>query len=95
MWPAPLLVFGAATIGLVGWSGDVRTLPAAMMFPLLWARSPSRLIAALVSASYFLAASRGLPEGVSTYYATVPWYGVLLWGAASLVFVATHSILWT
>ncbi|KQU72408.1 conjugal transfer protein TraB [Aminobacter sp. DSM 101952] len=95
MWPAPLLVFGAATIGLVGWSGDVRMLPAAMMFPLLWARSPSRLIAALVSASYFLAASRGLPEGVSTYYATVPWHGVLLWGAASLVFVATHSILWT
>lgn len=70
-------------------------LPAAMLFPALWAFSPSRTVAALVSAGYFLAASRGLPQGVANFYATDLWPGLLLWVAASLTFVVVHAVAWS
>ncbi|BCH19521.1 conjugal transfer protein TraB (plasmid) [Mesorhizobium sp. L-2-11] len=71
------------------------TLPAAMILPLLWAKSPSRLVAAAVSGGYFLAASRGLPQGVATFYATDLWPGLLLWVMASACFITVHALLWT
>lgn len=70
-------------------------LPAAMLFPALWAMSPSRRVAALVSAGYFLAASRGLPQGVANFYSADLWPGFLLWFAASASFVAVHAVAWT
>jgi len=73
----------------------VLALPVAMLFPALWAMSPSRKVAALVSAGYFLAASRGLPQGVANFYSSDLWPGLLLWMAASLSFVAVHAALWT
>ena len=63
-------------------------------FPALWAMSPSRLTAGLVSAGYFLAASRGLPQGVANFYAADLWPGLLLWAAASLSFAGVHAALW-
>lgn len=69
-------------------------LPAAMLFPALWAMSPSRTVAALVSAGYFLAASRGLPQGVANFYSADLWPGLLLWMAASASFVAVHAAAW-
>lgn len=71
------------------------TLPVAMVFPLLWAKSPSRVVAAAVSGGYFLAASRGLPQGVATFYAADLWPGLLLWVMASASFVTVHAVLWT
>lgn len=71
------------------------TLPVAMIFPLLWAKSPSRVVAAAVSGGYFLAASRGLPQGVATFYAADLWPGLLLWVMASACFVTVHAALWT
>ncbi len=70
-------------------------LPVAMLFPALWAMSPSRLVAAMVSAGYFLAASRGLPQGVANFYTVDLWPGLLLWLAASASFVIVHAMLWT
>lgn len=70
-------------------------LPVAMLFPALWAMSPSRMIAVLVSAGYFLAASRGLPQGVANFYSADLWPGFLLWMAASASFVAMHAVAWT
>lgn len=70
-------------------------LPVAMLFPALWAMSASRKIAVLVSAGYFLAASRGLPRGVAKFYSADLWPSFLLWFAASLSFVAVHAALWT
>lgn len=70
-------------------------LPVAMLFPALWAMSPSRMVAALVSACYFLAASRGLPQGVANFYSSDLWPGFLLWIAASASFVAVHAVAWT
>lgn len=90
-----MLVALAALVGAVAWSGDPLTLPLAMMFPAPWALARSRIVAALVSAAYFLAASRGLPQGVANFYGTDLWPGLLLWLAASLSFVAVHTILWT
>lgn len=69
-------------------------LPVAVLFPALWAMSSSRLTAVLVSAGYFLAASRGLPQGVANFYAADLWPGLLLWTAASLSFVSVHAVLW-
>ncbi|MEI4482688.1 MULTISPECIES: conjugal transfer protein TraB [unclassified Phyllobacterium] len=83
------------TIGTGGWSGYVLALPAVLLFPALWAHARSRWIAALVSAGYFLAATRGLPQGVANFYATDLWPGFLLWIGASLSFVAVHAALWT
>jgi hypothetical protein len=71
------------------------TLPVAMLFPLLWAKSPSRVVAVAVSAGYFLAASRGLPLGVANFYAADLWPGLMLWVMASASFTLVHAILWT
>ncbi len=70
-------------------------LPVAMIFPLLWALALSRTIAALVAAGYFLAASRGLPQGVANFYAADLWPGMLLWVMASLSFVIVNAVFWT
>ncbi|AVC52607.1 carbon-nitrogen hydrolase family protein (plasmid) [Rhizobium leguminosarum bv. viciae] len=90
-----LLIFASPAIGLVGWSGHVALLPVALGFPLLWSISRTRLVAALVSAGYFLAASRGLPQGVAAFYTSDIWPGLLLWLCASLSFVTVHTVLWT
>ncbi|WHO77310.1 conjugal transfer protein TraB [Rhizobium sp. BT03] len=92
---AALLIALAIIIGAVGWSGFVLALPVAMLFPMPWASSPSRLVAALVSAGYFLAASRGLPQGVANFYAADLWPGLLLWLAASASFVLVNAVAWT
>jgi hypothetical protein len=89
-----LLVIASIACGWIGWSGEVLVLPVAMIFPALWAMAPSRLTAALVSAGYFLAASRGLPQGVANFYAADLWPGLLLWVAASMSFVGVHALLW-
>ncbi|HXV29894.1 MAG TPA: nitrilase-related carbon-nitrogen hydrolase, partial [Sinorhizobium sp.] len=90
-----MLIVASVACGSLGWSGNVLTLPVAMLFPALWAMSPSRMVAALVSAGYFLAASRGLPQGVANFYSADLWPGLLLWMAASASFVAVHAAAWT
>lgn len=90
-----VLIALAALCGAVAWSGDPLTLPLAMLFPALWASAHSRIVAELISAAYFLAASRGLPQGVANFYGLDGWPGLLLWLAASLAFVAVHTLLWT
>jgi len=85
----------AAGVGAVGWSGEVLLLPVACLFPALWAFAPTRLVAGLVSMAYFMAASRGLPAGVSIFYASDIWIGLGLWIAASLLFVTVHTVLWS
>ena len=89
------LILAAIVSGWIAWSGHPLLLPAALAFPPLWARAPSRVTAVFVSAGYFLAASRGLPLGVATYYASDLWPGVLLWLAAAIGFVLVHGVLWT
>ncbi|MBF2714066.1 conjugal transfer protein TraB [Agrobacterium vitis] len=89
-----LLIAVSVACGGIAWSGHVLTLPVAVLFPALWAMSPSRLTAVLVSAGYFLAASRGLPQGVANFYDADLWSGLLLWVAASLSFAAVHAALW-
>lgn len=89
-----LLVLLAIGAGVIGWSGHVLALPVAMIFPALWALSPTRSVTGLVSAGYFLAASRGLPQGVANFYAADLWPGLLFWLAASVSFVGVHTALW-
>lgn len=90
-----MLIVGAAASGTLGWSGAVLALPLAMAFPALWAAAPKRWIAAAVSAAYFLAASRGLPQGVMIFYDTGIALGGALWITAATAFVAVHGLLWT
>ncbi len=66
-----------------------------MLFPALWAVAPTRAIAALVAAGYFLAASHGLPRGVANFYGGGIAAGFALWVAASAGFVLVHTALWT
>ncbi len=90
-----VLVSLAVVAGAVGWSGRASLLPAATFFPLLWARSPTRIAAALVAAGYFLAASRGLPAGVAQFFSADLWVGLLFWIAAASSFIAVHAVFWT
>ena len=92
--PVPLIAVSIVA-GIVGWSGHILLLPTALAFPILWARAQTRWVAALVSAEYFLAASRGLPQGVATFYSSDLWPGLLLWLCASVSFVGVHTALWT
>lgn len=91
---AAILVGASIVVGTVGWSGYVLALPVGMLLPALWAHARSRAVAALVSAGYFLAASRGLPQGVANFYSSDLWPGLLLWVTASLSFVLVHAVLW-
>jgi hypothetical protein len=88
-------VIASIACGWIGWSGEVLLLPVALFYPLLWATAPSRAIAAFVGAGYFLAASRGLPQGVADYYSAGLWPGLLLWVVASASFVIVHAMFWT
>src|SRR5690606_27348098 len=95
MFTAATFLAAAAGVGAIGWSGEVLLLPVACLFPALWAFAPTRLVAGLVSMAYFMAASRGLPVGASIFYATDMWVGLVLWIAASLLFVTVHTVLWS
>ena len=90
-----ILVALSAGAGWIGWSGHVLLLPVAGAFPVLWSLAPARLQAAAISAAYFLAASRGLPQGVANFYSSDIWPGLLLWLVASSAFVVVHVVLWT
>jgi Carbon-nitrogen hydrolase len=92
---AAFLVAAAVASGRVGWSGQVLFLPAALAFPMLWSLASSRTAAAFISAGYFLAASRGLPLAVATFYGFDLWPGLALWFLASMSFVAVHTALWS
>ena len=90
-----VLVPLSVVVGAISWSGQASLLPAATFFPLLWARSPTRTAAALVSVGYFLAASRGLPFGVARFFMADLWVGFFFWVAAASSFIAVHAALWT
>lgn len=94
-WWSVGLIGSAIIIGALSWRGQVLLLPLATIFPALWSMAPSRRSAGLVCAAYFLAASRGLPEGVANFYRADALYGYALWGAASLSFVLVHVVAWT
>lgn len=89
------LISVAVAVSAIAWSGHILLLPVACLFPVLWAIAPTRLIACLVSMGYFLAASRALPQGASTYLDIGLIAGIGLWIAASLSFVLVHTVLWT
>lgn len=90
-----MLVTLSTITGGIGWSGHVLFLPVAAAFPLLWSLARTRLQSAAVSTAYFLAASRGLPQGVLNFYASDISPGLLLWLVASSAFLTVHSVLWT
>ncbi|MCQ4632724.1 conjugal transfer protein TraB [Shinella sp. CPCC 100929] len=95
----PILIVALAGLSLgtgwVGWSGNPLLLPVALAFPVLWSLAPGRAGAGVVAASYFLAASRGLPQGVATFYQSDLTPGLALWLIASSSFVVVHAVLWT
>ncbi|NTB87804.1 conjugal transfer protein TraB [Agrobacterium tumefaciens] len=88
-------VAGGVVTGAIGWSGHALALPIGVAFPALWAFAPSRTVAALVAAAYFLGASRGLPVGTSIFYGQQLAIGISFWLAASILFVIVHAVLWT
>jgi hypothetical protein len=89
------LVGLAICVGTFAWTGDPRTIPLSMGFPLLWSQARPRAVAVLVSAAYFLAASRGLPQGVANYYGANGLLGFVLWLTASSAFVLVFGALWS
>lgn len=89
------LIVSAIAVGLLGWSGKPLALPLSIAYPAIWSLARTRLMAAAVAAGYFLAASRGLPQGVASFYGADIWPGFVLWLTASSCFVSVHALLWT
>jgi len=94
-WRSAIRVLAACLVGWVAWSGEVLTLPVVLLLPALWAASSSRTVAAAVAAGYFLAASRGLPQGAAEFFGSSVWIGFVLWIAAAMPFAVVHALLWT
>lgn len=92
---SPLLIIAAVIVGWIGWIGHPLAFAIAVLFPALWAASPDRWTAAVVSAGYFLVASRGLPVGAANFYETDMWLGLVLGLVAAAGFVFVHALLWT
>ncbi len=92
---AILFVAGGTATGAIGWSGHPLTFALGIAFPALWAFAPTRRVAGLVALAHFLGASRGLPVGASIFFGAQLAIGLGLWLAASLMFVAVHTALWT
>jgi hypothetical protein len=92
---ALILVALSVAVGCLGWSGNVALLPVAVLFPAIWSQTKTRRMAAASAAAYFLAAARGLPQGVANFYSFDIWPGLLLWLVASTAFVIVHCVLWT
>lgn len=90
-----MLAVASVTTGWIGWTGNALLLPVAAAFPILWSFARTRSQAAIVSAAYFLAASRGLPQGVANFYQQDLWPGLLLWLLASATYVIVHAVAWT
>lgn len=82
-------------IGTVAWNGQAALLPLAALLPVCFGLAPSRICAGGVAMGYFLAASRGLPDGAATFFGADIFVGVTLWLAASLIFVLIHALLWS
>jgi hypothetical protein len=85
----------AGCVGALAWTGDARTIPLAMGFPLVWSQARSRFVAIMVSATYVMSASRGLPQGIANYYGTNGLLGIVLWIGASSAFVLVYGVLWS
>ncbi|WP_300064571.1 carbon-nitrogen hydrolase family protein [uncultured Roseobacter sp.] len=95
--PLVALTFGVAgcAIGAAAWNDRAALLPLATLFPLCFGLASTRLSAITLSMGYFLAASRGLPVGAATFFGSDIAVGLLLWLAASSVFVLIHGALWS
>ena len=84
----------SAVIGYIAWSGQQYTLPLAILFPILWSTATRRSHAALIAMAYYLAASRGLPAGAATFFASSIFDGLFLWMAICLTLSAAWAMLW-
>lgn len=89
-----ILVVLAVLVGSVAWSGNILLIPVSIVFPLLWSAARTRRQSVIVSFGYFLAASRGLPQAVSNFFAAELFVGLLLWFGASFAFVIVHAACW-
>lgn len=95
LMPTVMLALGAILAGWIGWSGNVLLVPGSCAFALIWSRATNRMAVAIASAGYFLAASRGLPHGVQSFFFTDVWPGLVLWLLASMGFVLVHLAVWS
>lgn len=90
----PLLfsaVFGLL-LSVAAW-GPGRTPALALMLPVLWVMSPTRLAAFVTTAAYHLGVSRFLPEFAGTWFASIG-AGYLLWAVTGLVCGSAWALCW-
>jgi hypothetical protein len=87
---ALLLVLMAGVIGWIAWSGSVYLLAFSGLFPLLWSKAPSRLVAGMVAFAYYAMAARGLIPGTQVFYGS---YGLLVATLLGLLFVGASAVI--
>jgi len=87
-------IAGAFT-SYLAWGENLYFMPAALFFVFLYGLVDKRRDIFILSGSYYLTGSRGLPEGVATFFSSSISNGIVLWLLAALAFVLTYSLLWS
>jgi uncharacterized membrane protein (DUF485 family) len=82
--------------GMAWGQDDIFWLACAVLPPVLWMLSSSRLSGAFLMLTYYLTASRGLPGGAVVFFgeAAPLWWGVLLWLGAAFCSTLPWLIFW-
>lgn len=86
-------------IGTIGWGLVDQIWPLAILvaLPVVWGASKSRISAWTLFFGYFMAGTRGLPDGAVGFFGeTSPtWWGFAMWLCASMVLSAPFYVFWS
>lgn len=90
------LTAAAWAAGWVAWGGEVLLTPLAILLPMAWATSKTRVNAFVVAMAYYLAAGRVIPESSSVFFgeSTSLQMGLVLWVMAASIQSSVWALLW-
>ena len=74
-----LRIVAAASIGLIGWCGELWAMPLSVAVPCLIAIQPTRASAAATSLAYYAAASLPVIAVAKAYWPSSEASGVIMW----------------
>jgi hypothetical protein len=89
------LATAAAALGAIAWSGPAWAIGLATIIPAFWSAATSRWAAGTVWLAYQLAATRGAPAGIATYYGTWFALGAGLWLLAAMLIAGGWALVWS
>ncbi len=81
---------------LLSMSGKYFLLPLAILFPVMWLKSQSRLKGGMLAAAYYTVALRDIPAGATVYLGTETlWTGTVIFYALVAVLSGPYFLMWS